>query len=299
MKWAVIGTWAMAENGVNIAAGMLEKGETAADAACAGVSDVEDNPSFHSVGYGGRPNKNCRVVLDGGFMDGDTLHFGAVGAMEGFRSPVHIARSLMKGDSNNFLVGKGAELYAETNGFEKRDNLTEEAIAIWQKEKDRLKALSAYDGHDTVCFLTKDEKGTLCAATSTSGLFMKEEGRLGDTPVPGSGFYADSKYGSAAATGMGEEIMKGALSYAAVFWMKQGMSVQEAARKAVNDLDRELKERNGYAQPMSLIAMDKDGNTGVGTNIEFTFVYADEKTEPAVYTAVPQEETIMITRKLQ
>ena len=127
---------------------------------------------------------------------------------------------------------------------------------------------------------------------------MKEEGRLGDTPVPGSGFYADSKTGAAAATGMGEEIMKGALSYAAVMYMKLGMSAMEAAQKAVNDLDKELKERNGYAQPMSLVALDKEGNIGVGTNVEFTFVYADEKTEPAVYTAVPLDGKTVIGKRM-
>lgn len=298
MKWAVIATWAMAENGVRIASKMLKNEESAADAITEGVCDVEDNPSYHSVGCGGRPNRDCRVFLDGGFMDGDSLHFGAVGAVEGYRSAVRIARSLLKGDANNFLVGSGAEKYAEANGFEKRDNLTEEGKAIWQAEKDRLKQLSAYDGHDTVCFLAKDQKGTLCAATSTSGLFMKEEGRLGDTPVPGSGFYADSKTGAAAATGMGEEIMKGALSFAAVMYMKQGMSAMEAAQKAVNDLDKELKERNGYAQPMSLVALDKEGNIGVGTNVEFTFVYADEKTEPAVYTAVPLDGKTVIGKRM-
>ena len=285
MTWAVIATWKMAFHGTETAAGILENSGTAADAAVTGVSLVEDEPSFHSVGYGGRPDRTGHVVLDGGFMDGDTLHFGAVAALEGFRSPVSVARSLIQGSANNFLVGAGAAAWAESHGFEKRDNLTEEAREIYEREKERLKELTAYDGHDTVCFLTLDHNGTLCAATSTSGLFMKEPGRVGDTPVPGSGFYADSECGAAAATGMGEEILKGALSYAAVFFMKEGYSAMEAAQKAVDELDEKLKKRNGSANAMSLITLAPDGSWGVGTNVDFTFATADKEHGTQLWSA--------------
>ena len=285
MKWAVLATWKMSAEGTGIAADLLAQGAHCGDAAVEGVCNVEDNPDYHSVGYGGRPNRECRVFTDGGYMDGDTLHFGAVGSVEGFRSAVRIARSLMEGDANNFLVGEGAERYAREHGFEERDNVTPEGKAIWEAERERIQKLSAYDGHDTVCFLAKDTYGSMCSATSTSGLFMKEPGRVGDTPVPGCGFYADSHTGAAAATGMGEEIMKGACSFAAVLYMKQGLSAQEAADKAVDDLCEELILRNGYAQPVSLIVMDKEGNYGIGTNVDFTFSYASDECPAGIYTA--------------
>ena len=283
MKYAVLATWKMALEGTRKAAALLKEGEHSGRAIVEGITMVEDEPSFHSVGLGGRPNAEGRVFLDGGYMDGDTLHFGAVGSIENFRSAVRIAYSLQEGDANNFLVGEGAERYAEEHGFEKRDNVTEEAMELYMKEKDRLQELSAYDGHDTVCFLALDQNGTLCAATSTSGLFMKQPGRVGDTPLPGVGYYADSKVGAAAATGMGEEIMKGALSYAAIRMMKDGMSAQEAAETAVFELDRELKERNGHANPMSLIVLAKDGACGIGTNVSFTWCYASDTEEAAVH----------------
>ena len=283
MKYAVLATWKMALEGTRKAAALLKEGEHSGRAIVEGITMVEDEPSFHSVGFGGRPNAEGRVFLDGGYMDGDTLHFGAVGSIENFRSAVRIAYSLQEGDANNFLVGEGAERYAEEHGFEKRDNVTEEAMELYMKEKDRLQELSAYDGHDTVCFLALDQNGTLCAATSTSGLFMKQPGRVGDTPLPGVGYYADSKVGAAAATGMGEEIMKGALSYAAIRMMKDGMSAQEAAETAVFELDRELKERNGHANPMSLIVLAKDGACGIGTNVSFTWCYASDTEEAAVH----------------
>lgn len=296
MKWAVLATWKMAYEGTKKAAELLSSGMKCSEAIITGISDVEDNPDFHSVGYGGRPDKNGHVVLDGGYMDGDTLHFGAVAAMEGYRSPIRVAHSLILGDANNLLVGQGAEDYAEKHGFEKRNNLTPEAEQIYKNKLMEMKneKLKAYDGHDTVCFLAKDVFNTIAAGTSTSGLFMKEAGRVGDSPFPGNGYYADSKTGAAAATGMGEEIMKGALSYAAVLYMKQGLSAQEAADKAVNDLDHELKERNGYAQPMSLIVMDRQGNYGIGTNIEFTFTYASENEPVSLYEALPSEHGTII-----
>ena len=283
MKYAVLATWKMALEGTKKAASLLATGEHSGKAIVEGVCMVEDEPSFHSVGYGGRPNAEGRVFLDGGYMDGDSLHFGAVGSIENFRSPVRIAYSLQEGEANNFLVGEGAERYAEEHGFERRNNLTAEAEQLYLEEKDRIKELSAYDGHDTVCFLALDQNGTLCAATSTSGLFMKKPGRLGDTPLPGVGYYADSAYGAAAATGMGEEIMKGALSYAAVQYLRQGRTAREAAETAVNELDAELRRRNGQAAAMSLIVLAKDGSYGIGTNVSFTYCFASESEEAAVH----------------
>ncbi len=285
MKWATIGTWKMAEEGIDLAAKALSEHKTSKEATLIGVQNVEDNPDFHSVGYGGLPDREGHVCMDGGYMDGDTLHFGAVASLEGFWSVAEVAQSLAQGDANNLLVGEGAWKYAKTKGFRERNNLTPEALQRYQeKVTDQLKA---YDGHDTVCFLAKDENGTLCATTSTSGLFMKEPGRVGDTALPGVGFYADSEVGAAAATGMGEEISKGALSYAVITNLRAGMNIKDAAYRAVADLDASLIKRNGYAQPMSLIAIDKYGSWGIGTNCEFTFVTADENHETTVWISHP------------
>ncbi len=285
MKWAVISTWKMSLAGAQKAAALLAQGKSASEALIEGIADVEDNPEFRSVGFGGLPALDGHVYLDGGFMDGDTLHFGAVGALEGFRSPIRIAHSLTDREFNNFLVGEGAEEYARKNGFEPRDNLTEESRERWEAKKNTSQKLVSYDGHDTVCFLVLDQNASICAGVSTSGLFLKETGRVGDSPVCGSGYYADSMTGAAAATGVGEEIMKGVLSHTAVMYMKAGMSAQEAAEKAVLDLDLQLTSRSGSCNAISLIALDKHGNFGVGTNIVFPFVYACEGKEPRLYLA--------------
>ena len=117
-----------------------------------------------------------------------------------------------------------------------------------------------------------DQQGKMTSATSTSGLFMKKKGRVGDSPIAGSGFYVDSSVGGASATGLGEDLMKG------------GMHPQAACEKAVNQLDHRLKERRGHAGDLSLIAMNNKGEWGVATNIEgFSFAVATENQEPIVY----------------
>ena len=75
---------------------------------------------------------------------------------------------------------------------------------------------------------------------------MKKPGRVGDSPFVGSGFYADSEVGGATATGLGEDLMKGCISYEIVRLMKEGLTPQEACEKAVNDLDASLKKRRTF-----------------------------------------------------
>src|SRR5690606_2634640 len=96
-------------------------------------------------------------------------------------------------------------------------------------------------------------EGKMCAGTSTSGLFMKRKGRVGDSPIPGSGFYVDSCIGGAVATGLGEDIMKGCISYEIVRLMGEGHSPSEAAEKAVKDLNDRLLKRQGKVGDISVV----------------------------------------------
>ncbi|MBR2810327.1 MAG: isoaspartyl peptidase/L-asparaginase, partial [Solobacterium sp.] len=102
MAYAVLSTWRFSLEGNRLALQALKEGKPGFEAALTGVENVEDNPSFRSVGCGGRPDNTGHVRLDGGFMDGNTLHFGAVASLEGFASPSKIACALSKGDYNNF-----------------------------------------------------------------------------------------------------------------------------------------------------------------------------------------------------
>ncbi len=132
-----------------------------------------------------------------------------------------------------------------------------------------------------------DMDGKMCVGTSTSGLFMKKKGRVGDSPIPGSGFYVDDNIGGAVATGLGEDIMKGCISYEIVRLMGEGHKPQEAAEKAVEKLNRELIKRRGKAGDISVVCMNNKGEWGgIATNIDkFTFAVATADLNPTVYLA--------------
>lgn len=284
--WGIIATWRMAVEGITVASDMLKENKDAGDAIEAAIREVEDFPYYKSVGYGGLPNEEMVVELDAAYMDGDTLDIGAVAAIKDYANPVSIARRLSKEKVNSMLVGEGAEKFAHKEGFERKNMLTDRAKIHYKNRLREIKDLEIkpYSGHDTVGMVCLDTKGKMTSATSTSGLFMKKSGRVGDSPISGSGFYVDSKIGGASATGLGEDLMKGCVSYEIVRLMKEGMHPQEACEKAVNMFDLELKERRGKAGDMSLIAMNNKGEWGVATNIEgFSFAVATENQEPIVY----------------
>ena len=290
-KWGMIATWRMASEGVTLGSEILKNGGKCQDALEEAVKFVEDYPFYKSVGYGGLPNEECEVELDAAFMDGKTLSIGAVASIKDFKNPISIARKLSVDRYNIFLVGAGAESYAHKNGFVRQNMLTERAKKTWELRVNEIqeKNLSPYDGHDTVCMIALDKDEDMAVATSTSGLFMKKKGRVGDSPVSGSGFYVDNEIGGAAATGLGEDIMKGCLSYEVVQRMKKGEHPMEAAQKAVDEFSETLRKRRGKAGEISIVAMNNRGEWGIGTNVEFTFCVGTETEEPQVYISTPQE----------
>lgn len=284
--YGMIATWRMAFEGVTKGREMLKDGGHAGDAIELAIREVENFEFYKSVGYGGLPNEEMEVELDAAYMDGTTFDIGAVAAIMDFANPISIARRLSKEEVNSLLVGEGAEKFAHKEGFERKNMLTERAkIHYFNRIKEvREQQLKPYSGHDTVGMVSLDINGNMVAGTSTSGLFMKKKGRVGDSPICGSGFYVDSKVGGASATGLGEDLTKGCISYEIVRLMKEGHHPQEACEIAVNNLDAELRRRRGKAGDLSLIAMNNKGEWGVATNIEgFSFVVTTQLKEPIVY----------------
>ena len=297
MTWVTIATWCMSYEGVQTASKMLQEGKSSGDAVEKLINQVEAYPYYKSVGYGGLPNEEGVVEMDAAFMDGDTLAQGAVGGIQNVKHAVSVARSLSKQHYNSFRVGAGATKYALLHGFEITNMLTERAKARWQKQlqEQQSRNLPAYNGHDTVGAITLDNNNSMSVATSTSGLFMKKAGRIGDSPLSGSGFYVDSEIGGAAATGLGEDIMKGCLSYEIVQKMGTGQSPQQACDQAVYSFVHKLKKRYGKAGEFSLIALNNKGEWGVATNVEFTFSIASEQQNPQILIAHPaQQQTTKI-----
>ncbi|MCI9049847.1 MAG: N(4)-(beta-N-acetylglucosaminyl)-L-asparaginase [Coprobacillus sp.] len=284
--WGIIATWRMALEGIEEAEKILIQDGKASQAIETAIRNVEDFPYYKSVGYGGLPNEAMEVELDAAYMDGDTLDIGAIGAIKDFANPISIAKRLSKEKVNNMLVGYGAEKFAYDEGFESKNMLTDRAKIHYHNRQQEIlqQQIKPYDGHDTVGMVCLDNDGKMTAATSTSGLFMKKQGRIGDSPISGSGFYVDSKVGGATATGLGEDLMKGCISYEIVRLMKEGKNPQQACEIAVNQLDKELKERRGEAGDISVVAMNNKGEWGAATNISgFSFVVATDTQEPIVY----------------
>lgn len=296
--WGMIATWRMAKEGLDQASTILSQQGTAGDAIEVAIKEVENFPYYKSVGYGGLPNKEMEVELDAAYMDGTTFDIGAIGALKDFANPISIARSLSRNKVNNLLVGSGAEAYAHKAGFERKNMLTERAKTHF---KNRVKDLqefeiSPYSGHDTVGMVSLDSSGKMVAGTSTSGLFMKERGRVGDSPIIGSGLYVDSEVGGASATGLGEDLMKGVVSYEVVRLMKEGLSPQESVEKVTFELDKELTERRGSSGDISIVAMNNKGEWGVASNIDnFSFAVVTQIQENTVYRTIREGNQMVHT----
>ena len=296
--WGMIATWRMAHDGVLAAKELLEGQASCKDAVETAIKAVEDYPFYKSVGYGGLPNERGIVEMDAAFMDGETFKIGAVAGITDVANPISVARQLSDEKFNSFRVGQGATEYAMLAGFERKNMLTDRAKKIWEKRLAEIAAsnLDPYDGHDTVGVVALDTQQQMAVGTSSSGMFMKKQGRVGDSPLSGSGFYVDSTIGGAAATGLGEDLMKGCLSYEIVRLMGEGLSPQAACDRAVYGFEERLRKRYGKAGAFSLIALDKNGAWGVATNVEFTFSVATADQEAAIYMANPgPDQTTVIT----
>lgn len=291
-NWAIIGTWRMAYEGICEASKLLSESADSGSAIELAIKMVEDYPFYKSVGYGGLPNEEGVVELDAAYMDGKTLGVGCVAAITDFSNPISIAKKLSKDRFNIFLVGDGAKKYANKEGFIQKNMLTERAKKIYEIRREEIKqnGLNPYDGHDTVGMIALDKNGHMSVGTSTSGLFYKKSGRVGDSPIIGSGYYVDEMFGGASCTGLGEDIMKGCLSYEAVRRLSEGKTPLEIAQPLVDEFVGKLVKRQGKAGAMSIIVLDNKGNWAIGTNVEFTYVVATNQDKPTIYLAKVNQE---------
>ena len=284
--WGIIATWRMALEGVEKASLLLQQNGFAGDSVEQAVNEVENFPYYKSVGYGGLPNEEGIVELDAAYMDGSFFDVGAVCAIQNYPNPISIAKKLSELPVNNVLVGKGAEQFAANNGFQTKEMLSERAAIHYHNRLQELQqqSLKAYDGHDTVGVVSLDTEGRMVVGTSTSGLFMKKTGRVGDSSLIGSGFYVDSEIGGATATGLGEDIMKGVVSYEIVKQMEQGLTPQQACEKVVREVTAKLAKRRKQVGDISVVAMNCKGEWGASSNMDnFSFVVATATTPLTVY----------------
>ncbi len=256
----------------------LEAGKPALEAAIEGVSVEEQNLKNTTVGKGGAPDREGNVTLDACVMatNGDC---GAVMAVSNTSHVAALARKVMEETPHVILVGEGAEEFATLSGFETENLLTEESKKAWQEwlKSPEYKPLINIENHDTIGMLTMDKKGDIAGVCTTSGLSYKMKGRVGDSPIIGSGLFLDNEVGGAVATGMGEEVVKTVGSFLIVELMRNGMSPQAACEEAIN---RIVSKNNKYKDfQIAYIAMNKAGETGAYCIHEgFTMMKYENKT---------------------
>jgi len=253
-------TWEFA-NANQVSGNALEKGKSALDAAIEGVSIEEADIKNTTVGKGGTPDREGRVTLDACVMAPDG-NAGSVVYVQNITHVASLARMVMEKTPHVMLAGNGAEEFGYQNGFEKENLLTEDsksAYKEWLKEKDYSPIINI-ENHDTIGMLTLDKNGDIAGACTTSGLGYKMAGRVGDSPIIGSGLYIDNEVGGATSTGLGEEIMKQVGSFLIVELMRNGMSPSEACKEAVMRTVKKAKNIEDFQ--IGYIAINKAGETG-------------------------------------
>ena len=199
---------------------------------------------------------------------------GSVVAVENIVNVARLAKDVMEKTPHVMLSGKGAEEFAISQGYKKTDLLTDKSKKEWEewlKDQD-YKPIINIENHDTIGMLCIDKNNNLSGACSTSGLAYKMKGRVGDSPIIGSGLFIDNKIGGAVATGLGEEVIKTVGSFLVVELMRQGLSPQEACEKAVKRIVSNNSQENKFQ--VAYIAMNKKGEVG-SYSIEPGFTYMD------------------------
>lgn len=256
-----IATWNF-PNASKKAGEMLEMGSSALDAVEQGVMVEEANIKNTTVGKGGAPDREGNVTLDACIMnpEGDA---GAVVYLKNNTHAVSVARKVMEETPHVILAGEGADQFARKMGFERENLLTEaskKAYREWLKNKE-YKPIINIENHDTIGMLCIDEKGDIAGACTTSGLSYKMNGRVGDSAIIGAGLFLDNEVGGAAATGMGEAILKSVGSFLIVELMRNGSSPQEACEEAIRRIIKQNPDTYKDFQA-AFIALNKKGEVG-------------------------------------
>ena len=280
---------------VELAVRRMQQGADPLDAAIAGVNLVEDDPSDMTVGYGGIPNEEGVVQLDAAVMHGPTNRAGAVASLEGVKNPSKVARLVMETTDHVLLVGPGARHFATMNGFPNENLLTEKTRKVWLFWKQNLSGndkwlepepdkyppevrefiqefgwddLRKPQNGGTIHVSAVDGRGDLAGCTSTSGLFFKMPGRVGDSPLIGAGCFTDNDVGSAGSTGRGEANILVAGGHLTVELMRQGKHPREACLMTLERIAKTTREKRLLSAPgrpnfhITFYAVNKAGQYG-------------------------------------
>lgn len=246
---------------------VLAAGGDPVEAVVSGVNIVEDDPTDVTVGYGGIPNEEGVVELDASVMDGRIMKSGAVAAIHNIKNPSRVAKLVMEQTNRVLIVGEGALRFAKAHGFAETDLLTPRSRKIWLYWKENLSGKDDWlpsaaeaEDPDILWYIDKygDEdfrpqgtincdcvtaSGDLAGVTTTSGLFFKIPGRVGDSPIVGAGLYVDNEVGAAGSTGWGEGNMRVVGAHTVLELIRQGRSPEQACLETLERVVRLAREQ--------------------------------------------------------
>lgn len=265
----VINTWGFTNSTAKAWEVVNTENKTALDAVEKGCSQCEIDQCDNTVGYGGSPDENGETTLDAMIMDGMSHDVGAVAALRRIKSAISVARKVLENTDHTLLVGDQATAFALNMGFTEESLCTPYSIEMWKSWKkkncqpnfwknvspDPKKSCGPYTNigvtvpqmkandvtvekygplsHDTIGMIVIDKSGRIAGGTSSNGAKFKIPGRVGDSPIPGSGVYVDQDVGGAAATGDGDVMMRFVPSYNTVENIRHGMKPSKAAEDSI------------------------------------------------------------------
>ena len=244
---------------------ILQKGGSSLDAVEFVVSEFEDSPLFNA-GKGSVYTSDETQEMDASIMYGFDRSAGAVASIKKIKNPIKLARKVLEETEHVLLVGEGAESFAESIG----EAIVEPSYFHSEKNLKRLRKLkskiadsdSIQDKIGTVGAVAIDKKGNISAATSTGGMTNKMPGRVGDTPIIGSGTWAQDQVCGVSSTGHGEFFIKFQVAKEVCARMEYLNQSLEDSSNAV------IKELKGIGASGGLIAIDKDANVSMPFNTE-------------------------------
>ncbi|MEP5338160.1 MAG: N(4)-(beta-N-acetylglucosaminyl)-L-asparaginase [Algibacter sp.] len=279
-KPVIISTWRHGLSANEEAWRQLKNGASALDAIVSGVGIPEGDPEVRSVGYGGLPDREGKVTLDACIMNHNS-DCGSVSFLQNIKHPIAVAKKVLENTPHVMLTGKGALQFALSEGFTEEDLLTEKSEKAWKKwlEDSKYKPVINIENHDTISMLVLDEAGNLSGGCTTSGAAWKMHGRVGDSPIIGAGLFLDNDVGAAAATGLGEAVIRTAGSAMVVELMRQGKSPFEACKEIVERIYNKHKNHKDmeYLQ-VGFIAVNKAGeHAGYSIKPGFNYAIQDEE----------------------
>ncbi len=208
----------------------LEQGGSALDVVERAVAAMESS-GLYVAGRGSAPNSAGYVELDASIMVGPDRRAGAVASICNVVNPISVARRVMEATDHVMLAGDGALAFARKEGFDE--------VASPEDYYVLPVGIVANDvqtgAHGTVGAVARDVEGRLAAATSTGGTFGKLKGRVGDTPIIGSGTWADEQI-AVSCTGVGEYFIRTAAAVSVASRVRAGMSLDAALAEVLDDI---------------------------------------------------------------